>query len=242
MTPPYKGFPNSIRRADHSDQSRMPKGCYSPTRAPERIVSGDSPQKAPDANASGASFMELQVVLDLLDHGGVLFLGQVLAAGVHGEGRAPLELVGLVLGNQVEVQVAAAVAVGAVVDLVGMEGLVQGVGSLVHVGEVGVAILVGDVDHLRNVILVGHDDTAGMALLLEQDELADAQVADLDAEAGQDLAAHAVAAVAIFHWNYPLNFFDGIIIPHRCGKCKAKPQKMIKFLYGLVETGSVVPL
>ena len=31
-----------------------------------------------------------QVVLDLLDHLGVRFLGQVLAAGVHGEGRAPL--------------------------------------------------------------------------------------------------------------------------------------------------------
>ena len=42
---PYIGFPNSIRRADHSDQSRKPKGCHSTTRPSERIVSGDSPQK-----------------------------------------------------------------------------------------------------------------------------------------------------------------------------------------------------
>ena len=173
----------------------------------------------------------LQVVLDLLDHGGVLFLGQVLAAGVHGEGRAPLELVGLVLGNQVEVQVAATVAVGAVVDLVRAEGLVQGVCSLVDIGEVGVAVLVGDVNHLGDVVLVGHDDAAGMALLLEQDELADAQVTDLDAEAGQNLAAHAVAAVTIFHWNYPLCFFDSSIIPQPLAKRKEKPLILIKFLF-----------
>ena len=139
--------------------------------------------------------------LDLLDHLVVLGVGELLQAGVHGEGSAPLVLV-LVLGNQVEVQVAAAVAVGAVVDLVGMEGLVDGAGSLSHIGEEGVALLVGDVHQLGNMILVGHDDTAGMALLLEQDQLRDLQVADLDAEAGQDLAAHAVTAVAIFHVNY----------------------------------------
>jgi hypothetical protein len=44
-----------------------------------------------------------------------------------------------------------------------------------------------------------------MALLLEQDQLGDLQIADLDAEAGQNLAAHAVAAVAIFHSKLPLS-------------------------------------
>ena len=43
LTPPYKKSPNSIRRAEASDQSREPKGCHSTTRPPERIVSGDSP-------------------------------------------------------------------------------------------------------------------------------------------------------------------------------------------------------
>ena len=71
---------------------------------------------------------ELQSSLDLLDHCGVLFVGQLHQAGVHSEGSAPLVLA-LVLGNQMEVQVAAAVAVSAVVDLVGVEGLVDGLGS-----------------------------------------------------------------------------------------------------------------
>jgi len=139
--------------------------------------------------------------------------------------------------------VAAAVAVGTVVDLVGMECLVQGVCSLVHIGKVGVAVLVGDVDHLGDMVLVGHDDATGMALLLEQDELADAQVTDLDAEAGKDLAAHAVAAVAIFHWNDPLCFvFDIIIIAHIPENCKTKPVDLGKFLCRLADDDMAVGL
>ena len=49
------------------------------------------------------------------------------------------------------------------------------------------------------MILVGNDHSAGMALLLEQDQLAHVQIADFDAKASQNLAAHAVAAVAVFH-------------------------------------------
>ena len=60
------------------------------------------------------------------------------------------------------------------------------------------------------MVLVGHDDTAGMALLFEQDQLADLQVADLDAELGQRLAAHTVTAIAIFHICF-LRFY--IILP-----------------------------
>jgi hypothetical protein len=43
-----------------------------------------------------------------------------------------------------------------------------------------------------------------MALLLKQDQLADAQVTDLNAKASQNVAAHAVAAVVIFHGMIPL--------------------------------------
>ena len=77
----------------------------------------------------GGSFViKLQSSLDLCDHFVVLSVGQLLQTGVHCEGGAPLILI-LVLGNQVEVQVAAAVAVSAVVDLIGVECLVDGVGS-----------------------------------------------------------------------------------------------------------------
>ena len=173
-----------IRRAEASDRSG---GFNSPCSSHNLPVT---------SLAVGTA--NLEVVLDLLDHLGVLGIGQRLQAGIHGEGSAPLELA-LVLGHQVEVQVAAAVAVGTVVDLVGMEGLVDGIGSLSHIGEEGVALLIGDVDQLGNMVVVSHDDAAGMALLLEQDQLRNAQITDLDAEAGQDVAAHAVAAVAVFH-------------------------------------------
>ena len=42
-----------------------------------------------------------------------------------------------------------------------------------------------------------------LQVVLEQDQLGNAQIADLDAEAGQDLAAHAVAAVTVFRWKFP---------------------------------------
>ena len=148
--------------------------------------------------AAGLLFV-LQGSLDLFDHLSVFFLGQVFPAGVHGEGRAPLEGIVLVLGYQVEVQVAAAVSVGAVVDLVGMEGLMDGLGRGGNVLEERRPVLGGNVHQLADMVLVGHDDAAGMALLLEQDQLAHLQVADLDAEARQDLAAHAVTAFAVFH-------------------------------------------
>ena len=151
--------------------------------------------------SGGFCYAKSKSSLDLLDHGSVFFLGQVGLAGVHGEGSAPLELA-LVLGNQMEVQMAAAVAVSAVVDLVGGESLVDGVCCGGNVLEEQSALFGGDVDQLGDMILVGHDDTAGMALLLEQDQLRDLQVTDLDAEAGQNFAAHAVTAVAIFHRNY----------------------------------------
>ena len=143
----------------------------------------------------------LQSSLDLLDHGSVLLLGQVGLAGVHSEGSAPLELA-LVLGDQMEVQMAAAVAVSTVVDLIGGECLVDGVCCSGNVFEEQSALFGVDVHQLGNVILVSHDHAAGMALLLEQDQLRDLQVADLDTETSQDLAAHAVTAVAIFHVNY----------------------------------------
>ena len=55
----------------------------------------------------------LQVSLDLLDHLGIFRVAQLDSAGVHGKHAAPLEFI-LVLGYQMEMEVAATVAVGAV--------------------------------------------------------------------------------------------------------------------------------
>ena len=51
---PYIGFPNSIRRADHSDQSSEPKGCHSFTRPPDRI--GSRPCRATSRESPMALF------------------------------------------------------------------------------------------------------------------------------------------------------------------------------------------
>ena len=131
---------------------------------------------------SGSS--SLQRRFDLLDHGGVFLVAQEGLAGVHGEDAAPLKAVP-VLGHEVHVQVAARVAVGAVVELLGVEGRVDGLGGAVHVGKERVALRLRDVGDLAHMVLVGHDAAAGMALLLEEDELAHAQIADLDAEGAQ---------------------------------------------------------
>jgi len=152
-----------------------------------------------------ALFFGSQVGLDLFDHFGILFVGQIGLARVHGEDAAILEF-SLILGNEMEVQMTAGVAIGAVVDLLGRECRVDGLGSAVDVGKVGIALLVRDVDDFADVILISHDAAARMALLLEEDELGDAQVADEDAESIQQFAFHAVAAVAVFHGKNPRSF------------------------------------
>ena len=52
----------------------------------------------------------LQIRLDLFDHRGVFLVAESLLSRIHGEHAAPLELI-LVLGDEVEVQMAAGIAV-----------------------------------------------------------------------------------------------------------------------------------
>ena len=140
----------------------------------------------------------LQVCLDLFDHFGIFFVGQLLQAGIHGKNAAPFKLI-LVLGNKVEVQVAAGVAVSTIVDLVGIDCGVESRGSAVNIGEESVAVFVADVDDFADVILISYDAAAGMALLLEQVQGADAQVANIDAESSKGFTVYAVSAIGIFH-------------------------------------------
>ncbi len=98
-----------------------------------------------------------------------------------------------------EMQVTAGIAVGTVVDFVRMEHLVDGIGSSGYIFKEQGALLGSQVHQLADVILISNDHTAGMALLLKQDQLAHLQIADLDAETGQDFAAHAITTILIFH-------------------------------------------
>lgn len=93
---------------------------------------------------------------------------------------------------------AAGIAIGAIVDLVGMEYFMNGFGSSVDIGEEAVAVFVGDVDDLTDMILICDDAAAAMALLLEENQLADIEIADLDSKRVEQLAAFAIAAVCSF--------------------------------------------
>lgn len=63
----------------------------------------------------------LQRRLDLLDHLGVLRVGELRLAGVHGKHTAPFKAVP-VFRHEMDVQVAARVAIRAVVELIRMKG------------------------------------------------------------------------------------------------------------------------
>lgn len=139
-----------------------------------------------------------QIVLDLLDHFGVAFLGEVHLTGVHLENAAPF-IAAFILRYEMHVQMAACIAISAVVHLAGSKGLVQSLGGLVHIGKKGVAFFFADVYDLADVILVGHDHPAGLALLLKKDQAAYPKIADVNTEFFQQLAAHTVAAVMVFH-------------------------------------------
>lgn len=139
-----------------------------------------------------------QIVLDFLDHFGVAFLAEVHLAGIHLENAAPF-VAAFVLRYQMHMQVAAGIAIGAVVDLTGSKSLVQSLGGLVYIGKESVAVFLADVHDLADMVLVSYDHPAGLALLLKKDQAAYPKVADIDAELLQQFAPHTVATVLIFH-------------------------------------------
>ena len=149
-------------------------------------------------------YLGLQVGLDLFDHFGIFLVGQLLQTGIHREDAAPLIFV-LILGHEVEVQMTAGIAISAVIDLVGVKGGVDGLGSAVDVSEESVAVFIADVHDFTDVILVSHDAAAGMALLLEQVQRAHAQVANVNAESSKGLAVYAISAIGILHDDDLLN-------------------------------------
>lgn len=74
------------------------------------------------------------------------------------------------------------IAIGAVVDLVRMEGLVQCLCHVIHVIEKRGPFLVGQIYAFGNVMLRSDDDATPMALFLKQHELRSWQFGDCNAE------------------------------------------------------------
>ena len=115
--------------------------------------------------------LALQLRFDLLDHVRVFRFSEFGLSGVHSEHTAPLESISI-LWHKVDMQVAASVPIRAVVDFLGVE---DGMNSFRRAGDIldeGGALFLADVNDFADVIFVGHDAAARVALLAEQDEFA----------------------------------------------------------------------
>ena len=160
---------------------------------------------------------QLQSGLDFLNHFLIRGIGEEGLAGIHGKGGSPFEFTAI-LGNQVEMQVTAAVTVGTVIDFIRMEGLVDRIGCSGDIFKEHGAFFCADIHQLTDVILIGNNDTAGMALLFKQNQLTDLQVANLNSEACKDVATHAITTITIFRdhfllfWGYPQTIIPLILI------------------------------
>ena len=129
-------------------------------------------------------------------------------AGVHGKHVAELKRIILVLRDDVDMQVMHSVAVGAKVDLVGVERLVQRGGNVADVGHKGSRVFLGHARNVVDMLLGGNDHTALVALLLKQDELAGGQVEHGDAKSIDERIigpAHAIRAIGVLFHDGPFD-------------------------------------
>jgi len=136
----------------------------------------------------------LQVGFDLLYETLVFGIREIYLAGVHLE-RAAVVGAADILRRQVEVQMRQLVAVGTVVDLLGVEGFLHGTGHLGHVGHEGVAVVVAELVQVVHMVLVGHEAAATVGLLLEEEGARDAQRGKLDHQIVEGLIVLAVQAL-----------------------------------------------
>lgn len=96
---------------------------------------------------------------------------------------------------------AAGITVCAVIYLVGVEDLMYSICSLCNVSKEAVTLLVADVDYLADMLVICDDTSAGVALLLKENEPADIEVANLYTKLCKRFAADAIAAIGIFRCN-----------------------------------------
>ena len=137
----------------------------------------------------------LQIRFDLLYHVRIFRFAKFGLARVHGEHSAPLETIPI-LWHEVDMQVAASVPIRAVVDFLGVEDGMNSFRRTSDILDESGAFFLADVNDLADVIFVGYDTAARVALLPEQDELAYLQFTDEDAKRVQQFAAHAISAFA----------------------------------------------
>ena len=111
----------------------------------------------------------LQLLLDFCDKFLIFCIRQINFAGIHLEHAAVVGTIDILRG-EVEMQVAQLVAIGTVVDLLGIEGTLHGAGCLGDIGHKVVALLVVQLVQVVHVAIVGNEATAAIGLLLEEEE------------------------------------------------------------------------
>ena len=124
----------------------------------------------PDKGNYGASpiryFIALQIRLDLFDHGGILFLGQISLAGVHRKYAAPLILI-LIFWNKMEMQMMTCITICTIIYLIWMEQLVHCLCHLCNIFHVSSALLWCQFNNLAHMLFMCHDNSSRMTLLLK---------------------------------------------------------------------------
>ena len=131
----------------------------------------------------------LEICFDFFNHFAILGIGEEDFAGVHLEDSAVF-VAALVFRNEVEMKVAACITVCAVVYLFGVECLMESSCGVGNVCEEQIALLLGNIYDLAYVILVCYYYSAGLGLLLKEDEAADTEVADVNSKLIEKLASH----------------------------------------------------
>ena len=132
-----------------------------------------------------------EIGLDGIDEFLVFGIGEIDLTGIHLEDAAIIGTIDI-LGSEVEMQVAEFVAIGAIVDLLGIEGTLHGTGSLSNIGHKVVALLVVELVEVIDMVVITYKATSAIGLLLEEEEAGHTKMANLDHEIVQSLSVGAI--------------------------------------------------
>lgn len=132
-----------------------------------------------------------KVGLDSIDEFLIFGISEINLTWVHLENATIIGSIDI-LWSEVKMQVAEFVAVGAIVDLLGIEGTLHSAGSLSDVGHKVVTLLVVEFIEVVDMMVITYKATSAIGLLLEKEETGHTKMANLDHEIVQSLIVGAI--------------------------------------------------
>ena len=132
-----------------------------------------------------------EVGLDGIDEFLVFGIGEINLTWIHLENSAIIRSIDI-LWSKVEMQMAEFVAVGSIVDLLGIEGTLHSTGSLSYIGHKVITLLVVEFVEVVDMVVVAYKATSAIGLLLEKEETGHTKMANLDHEIVQGLIVGAI--------------------------------------------------